>query len=516
MLADGSKRAVGLSRAGTAFAGWVQQNRRARLVSGNKAAYWICDTGIFFGFCGETLHVASASETISAWVSSLRYDDIPADVVASTRLRILDVIGLSIAGGETPFGKSVRASASAWPGTAARLWGTSGTASAVGAAFVNGACSQTLEYDDTHNESVVHMSSPAVAAALALADEHKASGKAIVTAIALGNEMSCRVGSVTPQQFHKRGFHPSGLFAPFGVCWLAGKLLGLDAGQMSRAAGITGSYAAGLIQCWVDGTQSKFLHPGWAAQSGIAAAILGKNGVTGPSEVFEGRFGLFASHLQAADPAPNFDRLTKELGTFWDSRASSFKPFPVAHVIHPYIDALLRLRERHGLTPDKIEKIVVPVAPFIVPIVCEPVEEKRRPNTDSHGRVSIQYTLAEALALGRIGKDAYAESSLRDPTILALADRVEFVVDPSMPGSEQFKGVVEVFARDGGHWTEIEEYNHGSPENPMTDADIEAKFRENVEGVLSEGQATRVVEAMMAVETMPDASAIGALLVRNG
>jgi 2-methylcitrate dehydratase PrpD len=161
-----------------------------------------------------------------------------------------------------------------------------------------------------------------------------------------------------------------------------------------------------------------------------------------------------------------------------------------------------------------IERIVVPVAPYIVGIVCEPVEEKRRPNTDSHGRVSIQYTLAEALALGRIGKDAYAESSLRDPVILGLADRVEFVVDPAMPGSEQFKGVVEVIARDGRRWTEIEEHNHGSAQNPMTDADIEAKFRENVEGVLSEAQATRVVEAVMGIETMTDASRLSALLVR--
>jgi 2-methylcitrate dehydratase PrpD len=450
---------------------------------------------------------------MSEWVARTRFEDIPEDVVASTRLRMLDVIGLSIAGGETTFGKGVRGSASAWPGTAARLWGTDGTASAAGAAFVNGACSQALEYDDTHNESIVHMSSPSVAAALALGDELHASGQAIVTAIAIGNEISCRVGSVTPQQFHKRGFHPSGLFAPFGVCWLAGHMLGLDAGQMARAAGITGSFAAGLIQCWVDGTQSKFLHPGWAAQSGIIAATLGRNGVTGPGEVFEGRFGLFASHLQNAEPQPNFARLTMDLGERWDSRASSFKPFPVAHVIHPYIDALLRLRAWHDLTPEKVERIVVPVAPYIVPIVCEPVDEKRRPNTDSHGRVSMQYTLAEALALGRIGKNAYAERSLRDPVILALADRVEFVIDETMPGSEQFKGVVEVFARDGGHWIEVEEHNHGSPDNPMTQTDIEAKFRENVAEVLSEAQATRVAEAVMSVDRLSDSSALTALLV---
>src|SRR6478609_2882110 len=310
--------------------------------------------------------MSAASEVISAWVANLTFGDLPEDVIGSTRFRVLDVIGLSIAGGETPFGASVRQSALLYPGDEARLWGTSRRASAAGAAFINGALSQALEYDDTHNESIVHMSSPAVAAALALGERIGSSGRDLIKAVAIGNEISARVGSVTPQQFHKRGFHPSGLFAPFGVCWLAASLLKLEPKQMVNAAGITGSFAAGLIQCWVDGTQSKFLHAGWSAQSGISAAVLGQAGVTGPAEVFEGRFGLFASHLQAADPAPNFGRLTNGLGSTWDSRDSSFKPFPVAHVSHPYITAALRLRERHGLSPENIKRVTVPVAPYIV------------------------------------------------------------------------------------------------------------------------------------------------------
>jgi 2-methylcitrate dehydratase PrpD len=457
--------------------------------------------------------VAGASEAISVWVTGTSYDALPEDVVASTRLRVLDVIGLSIAGSQTPFGASVRKTATLYPGDEARLWGSRDRASAVGAAFINGALSQALEYDDTHNESIVHMSSPAVAAALALGDRLGSNGRDLITAVAIGNEISARVGSVTPQQFHKRGFHPSGLFAPFGVCWLASSLLKLNVPQMVSAAGITGSFAAGLIQCWVDGTQSKFLHPGWAAQSGVAAAVLGQSGVTGPAEVFEGRFGLFASHLQAASPAPDFGRLTNGLGSVWDSRNASFKPFPVAHVIHPYIDAVFRLRAAHDLTPENIARVICPVAPYIVGIVCEPLAEKRRPLTDSHGRVSLQYTLAEAFAFGRIGKDAYAESSLRDPAILALADRVEFVVDSTMPGSEQFKGVVVVETTDGRRFEEIEEHNRGSATNPMTQQEIEGKFRENVDGVLNAAQASRVIEAVMRLETLDRTSLLTELTV---
>ncbi len=457
--------------------------------------------------------MAGASEAISKWVANISYDDLPDDIVESTRLRVLDVIGLSIAGTQTAFGISVRQAATLYPGDEARLWGSTDRTSAIGAAFVNGALSQALEYDDTHNESIVHMSSPAVAAALALGDRTGASGRDLITAIAVGNEISARVGSVAPQQFHKRGFHPSGLFAPFGVCWIASRLLKLTPEQMTAAAGITGSFAAGLIQCWVDGTQSKFLHPGWAAQSGIAAAVLGQTGVTGPAEVFEGRFGLFASHLQAPTPAPDFERLTGGLGRTWDSRNASFKPFPAAHVIHPYIDAALRLRARYDLTPERIARVVCPVAPYIVGIVCEPLTEKRRPLTDSHGRVSLQFTLAEALARGRIGKDAYAESSLRDPAILALADRVEFAIDPTMPGSERFKGVVEIETTDGRRFREVEEHNRGSAANPMTHQEIEAKFRENVARVLDESQAYRVIATSMALEKLESSGALTALTV---
>ncbi len=224
--------------------------------------------------------------------------------------------------------------------------------------------------------------------------------------------------------------------------------------------------------------------------------------------MFEGRFGLFASHLQSDEIAPNYARLTEGLGEEWESRNASFKPFPVAHVIHPYIDALLRLRAEHKLTPVNVKRIVCPVAPYIVGIVCEPVSEKRRPNTDSHGRVSLQYTLAEALALGRIGKDAYAPQSLKDPDILGLADRVEFVVDESLPGPQQFKGVVKIELANG-RWVEsVEEHNRGSRANPMSPEDLQAKFRENVSDVIAGKRAERLADAVLDLETACDASVL--------
>jgi 2-methylcitrate dehydratase PrpD len=448
------------------------------------------------------------SSELAAWVAGIGFDDLPQDVIESTKLRAMDVIGLSLAGAETPFGQSTRAAALALsPPGPCRVLGTGDRVGVTAAAFANGAFSQALEFDDTHNESIVHMSSPAVAAALALSEYVRpVSGRELITAIALGNEISCRVGSVASGQFHKRGFHPTGLFATFGSAYLAGKLLGLSAQQMAQAAGICGSFASGLLQCWVDGTQTKFLHPGWAAQSGITAAILARTGTTGPAEVFEGRFGLFASHLQDVSQARNYGRIRDGLGTHWESRNSSFKPFPAAHVLHPYISAVLRLRAKHGIRPSDVERVECPVTAFIVGIVCEPVEEKYAPASDSHGRVSLQYSLAEALTLGSLGKNAYGAESLRDPAILALARRVRFYVDPDYPGPGRFKGEVTITLKDGRKFHELEEYNRGSAENTMTYEEIRAKFDENASGFLDAGRRDRLAEQVGRLELLEDAS----------
>src|SRR5581483_10294487 len=374
------------------------------------------------------------SSELATWASGLRFEDLPTDVVESTKLRVLDVIGLCLAGAETAFGKSTRAAVAALsPSGPCRILGFGDKVGVTAAALANGALSQALEYDDTHNESIVHMSSPAGAAALALSEFTAVSGRDLITAIALGNEISCRVGSVSSGELHKRGFHPTGLFATFGAAYLAAKLLGLDAEAMTRAAGIAGSFASGLLECWVDGTQTKFLHPGWSAQSGITAAMLARSGVNGPACVFEGRWGLFASHVQDPNAHRDFARINTNLGSHWESRNSSFKPYPAAHVIHPYISAAIRLR-KSGVRPEQIERVDCPVTGFIVGIVCEPAAEKFAPASDSHGRVSLQYSVAEALYRGALGKNAYSDESRRNPEILALARKMHYRVDPDYPG----------------------------------------------------------------------------------
>jgi 2-methylcitrate dehydratase PrpD len=456
----------------------------------------------------------SHSAELARWTSRLTFDDLPRDVVDATRRRILDIIGLVLAGAGTPFGRATRAAAVAMAhGGPAHVLGTGEPLGVATAAFANGALSQALEFDDTHDESIVHMSGPAVAAALALAEIRPITGRELVTGIAIANEISCRVGVVAPGQFHRRGFHPTGLFTPFGVSYLAGTVLGLDEEALTNAAGIAGSFAAGILECWVDGTHAKFLHSGHAAESGIASALAAGAGATGPARVFEGRFGLFASHLQDAETPRDLTRITRGLGTHWESRRASFKPFPAAHVLHPYIDAALRMRARHGFKAADILQIDCPVAGYIVPIVCEPTSEKYAPASDSHGRVSLQYTLAEALTLGALGKEAYAAEHLRNPEILSLARRVRYHVDLDFPGPGRFKGALRVTLNDGRTFSEIEEHNRGSAANPMTDAELRAKFDGNVEGMLSPSARDRLADQILRVERLPNAGLLVALTI---
>jgi 2-methylcitrate dehydratase PrpD len=454
---------------------------------------------------------------LARWSATLRHEDIPADVRKATALRLLDILGLSLAGAATPLGRSTRDAVVALsPAGPCTVTGTGDRLSVTHAALANGTFSQALEYDDTHNESIVHMSSPAVASALALAETTPVSGRELVTAIAIGNEISCRAGSVGSGQFHKRGFHPTGLFGAFGSAYLASRLLGLDSETTARAAGICGSFASGILECWVDGTDTKFLHAGWAAQSGISSAHLARAGMTGAVQVFEGRFGFFASHLQHADRAPDFGRLVNGLGNHWESRDASFKPFPAAHVIHPYIDAVLRLRREYAINPRDIVRVDCPVTSFIVTIVCEPRAEKIAPASRSHCRVSLQHTLAEALYRGSLGRDAYADEYRLHPDVQALAARIHYHVDPGYPGPGRFKGAARITLSNGRVVETVEEYNRGSRENPMSETDLRAKFDENASAFLDARQRARLAETIASVEALDDASILAKLMIGHG
>ncbi|HSQ05049.1 MAG TPA: MmgE/PrpD family protein [Burkholderiales bacterium] len=443
------------------------------------------------------------SEHAAQWMLGLSYEGLPADVMHATRSRVLDIIGLALAGAMRDPARSVyRASAELGSGHDSRLIYYGNVTSAPIAALVNGTMAHSLEFDDTHNETIVHVSVPLVTTALALGDKQDTGLHEIITAIAGAAELATRIAVIAPGQLNRHGYHPTGIVGTMSATYLASCLMGLSVDETRHAVGIAGSQAAGLMECWSDGTWSKFLHPGLSAQAAITAATLARAGFTGPATVFEGRFGLFRSHVQ--DPAftLDFPRMLAGLGGEWESRNISFKPYPCGHVIHPFLDALFHLYREEGLRAENVKTILCPIADYMVPIVCEPVAEKLAPASDWQGRVSLQYSLAETLYRGRCDVHSYDEASLHDPGILDLARRVTYTIDKEAPGRRQFKGWVIVETRDGRRLERIQPHNWGSRKNPMTESDIENKFHTNAGDAFDVRRRNAVVEFMRRAENV--------------
>jgi 2-methylcitrate dehydratase PrpD len=422
---------------------------------------------------------------------------------------------LALAGAVRDSGRSVReAVRNLGSGNECRVLGYGDRTNALFAAIANGTMAHSMEFDDTHNESITHVSNSVITTALAAGELLGLTGEQALVAVAGGNELACRIGVVAPGALHKAGYHATGVVGTMSATFVASRLMGLNLRQTVHAVGIAGSQAAGIMECWSDGTWSKFLHPGFAAHNGLIAANLAKAGFSGPATVLEGRFGLYRTHIQDAARQLDYARLIADLGRKWESRDISFKPFPTAHFIHSFLDAILNLAREHGIRAADVKSITCPIAEHMIPIVCEPVHEKVKPATDWHGRISLQYSVAEALYCGRLDGRSYGAESLGNPAILELAKKVGYRLDKDAPGREQFKGWVIVETHDGRRLERIEQHNRGSSACPMSAEDIKAKFRDNASFMLTDARIESVITVVDELERLPDMKELVALCCR--
>jgi 2-methylcitrate dehydratase PrpD len=304
---------------------------------------------------------------------------------------------------------------------------------AASAALVNGALAHSLDFDDTHEASVCHVSAVVVPAALAAGEAAGATSAEILTAIVAGNEVVCRVGAAAQHGFHARGFHPTSVCGVFGATVAAGKLRGLDADGIERALGLAGSMASGLFAYLSDGSPTKPLHAGWAAAAGVRAAVLAQHGLRGPAAIFEDRFGLLAAYADSQGPVEVAD-----LGTRWETPEIAFKAYPACHFIHGALDAL---SDAGPLDAGEIEHVDATIAAAGAAIVGE-----SRPATPYGARFSLTYALAAHLLHGRVDATTFTEVDAR---VADYAARVR--MHTWSPGSEPspFAGAVLVTLADG-------------------------------------------------------------------
>jgi 2-methylcitrate dehydratase PrpD len=452
---------------------------------------------------------AAAAETISQglarFAGRLAAQDIPQAVRLRAKHLMLDAIGCA-------FAARTQAFAPRLVDAVARLAGP-GPRGVIGmprrlplrdAAMANGMLMHGLDYDDTHAAGVVHLTVSTLPAGLALAAQRGAAGAELLAAYVGGVEAGARVAAAARGGFHQAGFHPTALVGAFAAALVAGRLMRLTAAQLAGAQGIALSLAGGSLQFIEDGAWTKRIHPGWAAASGITAAALAAQDIPAPLEAYEGRFGLYRSHLPpAALEQCDFSLAGAGLGSVWEVENVAVKPFPACHLLHACADAAIALH-RAGVDSSRVRSVRARVPAGAVPAVCEPLAAKRRPKSDYDAKFSVPYAVASGLARGRLGLAEFAPQALAEPRIERLMDKVDYEIDPQADFPRYYGGEVVVELDDGRTLRERVAVNRGNPERPLGNAEIEAKFFENCALTMNEDAARRVRDLVLELDELPD------------
>jgi 2-methylcitrate dehydratase PrpD len=423
---------------------------------------------------------ATSAERLAAWSAGLAWGDVPGDQRPLVGLRVLDTVGLVLAGYETQAARAAFAIGRRQGGTAeSALLLTGERTSAAVAALVHGTIAHCRDFDDTFLDSVVHPGSTVVAAALAVGEAERRPDEEIAAAILVGYEAAARIGAAAGRRFHARGFHATGIVGPLAAALVAARLYRLSPEATADALGLAASMSGGLLAFVDDGAWSKWLHVGWSAHGGIVAAQLAAQGFRGPRGVLDGRHNLFAAFIDL--PAPGAEALCGDLGRRWAGGAAHFKYYPCAHVIQPYIDAAIALRERHGVEPAMIERVTCAIAPWAVPIVCTPRSPKLRPASDMDAIASLPYQVAVGLADGRVDLDALGPACRERREVLDLAARIEHLADESL--GQGFDGSIAIALKSG------ELLASAAVSAPPDGARLIAKFRANARRAVDENTA---------------------------
>lgn len=443
------------------------------------------------------------SQEMSRFIAGLRFGDLSGPVRESAKRHLLDILGVGLAGSRQEIACRAQDAVGSMAGSAGtvRVWGRPARHSALLAAMANGVSAHVQDFDDTHTDSIIHGSAVLGPVAMALGEELDASGAELMLAFVAGWEVAARVGMAAHGSFHKRGFHTTSVAGVFGATAVAGKLLGLSEEQLSHAFGLAGSQVSGVSEYLSNGSSSKSFHPGWAAHSGMVAAFLARSGMTGPMTVFEGRYGTFKSYglPDECDPA----LLGAGLGERWEITRISIKPYPCCHFAHAFIDCAMALRSQ-GILPHHIERLECLVPEIELPLICEPFANKLRPESPYAAKFSLPFLVAVGVIDGRVDHDTFSYDNIIRSDLLALAGRVAYHAakqdETTFP--TYFPGHIDSLLKDGRKVTQRLDINYGNPDNPLSNVDVEAKFRINVKGILDEETTAGIIAAVQVLEEL--------------
>lgn len=422
-------------------------------------------------------HTPDATAEFARFIAGTRFEDIPADAIAATKRSVFDTIGVMLAG-------------SGPHGTARRIvgmlerWGGAPESTVIGhaarlpaphAAFANGAMAHQYDFDDTHDEAVAHPTANSLSAGLAVAEAlGDCSGRELLRAIVLANDVSCRLGLAVKGSLYEYAWTRPPVIGIYGATSAAAALLKLEPQEIESAFGLTLHQTGNTLEClYATGSEVRGLRDGFSSRSGVTAAYMAQAGVRGDRSALEGRFGLFNAFFRGEYRR---EALVEQLGRRFEAARISIKPWPSARETHAALQAVLDLKAMHKLDADAVREVRLHVGRTNLEF-CEPAAARRRPAGRMDALSSLPFAVAVALRHGNVPLSAYTDAAIADPVVLALADRVTWQVDEARSGDGTIEGAtVEIETTAGAKHRHSVRHGTGHPDHPLTDEVVLRKF----------------------------------------
>jgi aconitate decarboxylase len=449
---------------------------------------------------------------IAAFVSQLRYEQIPSTVCERLKLLVLDSLGCAIYGAHLEWCRILRETLEQSDKTRdASIWGTDRKLSSVHAALVNGTQVQGFELDDVHREGILHVGAVTLPALVAIAETHaQLSGKDFITAALAGYEIGPRVGLCMGPQHIGQGWHSGATVGVFAAAAAAARALALDAEKTMHALGIAGTQSSGLMAAQY-GAMVKRMHAGRAAQSGLYAALLAGQEFTGITDVFEAPYGGFCTTFSRSQDRFDLAALSAGLGERYETMRVSLKFYACVGSNHTTLDALTDIRKRHPFTAADIDRIVVHASQVTVDHAGWPY----RPEGLTAAQLNLPFCAATLILTGDAFVDQFTPACVNDRARIELSRKVQVVHDPAITAlgaAHRHQVRIEVHFRDGSVEHATRDAPRGSEQNFASEAQIIDKFRKLTRATMAEQQQNALIEAVLRLEQLLDSRAMIALL----
>ncbi|MFC1877231.1 MmgE/PrpD family protein [Thermodesulfobacteriota bacterium] len=454
------------------------------------------------------------TQELAGYCSHMRFNDLSDEVIDCAKYRFLDWISVAFRGSiEAPSQTAFRFISEMEKGQGV-IVGTRQKAPYLYSALANGTSSHSIEMDDVNNESSLHPGVVVFPSALAAGGMAGASGKRFILAVVLGYEVMIRLGTALgPENSYQRGFHPTGTCGAFGSSVASSKILGLQEEEILNAIGISGSQAAGSMEYLAQGAWTKPFHAGWAAHSGMVAALLSRKGFKGPSSILEGRDGFLHAYSNGADPSKVLDGI----GSGFQILQTSVKIHACCRYMHSPIDAVLKIVKENNLRPEQVKKIKIGVLKAGAHLIAEPIESKYKPQSIVDAQFSMPFGAVAALLYGRAGLNEFQPSTIQSRPVRETMRKVECIVDPELDRTfpKQWRATAEILTEDEKRYSTTVEYPRGDPENPLSWEEMIERFHDLTGQIIKKDQRLKIVEAVKKLDGVKDMRKWSSQLLRK-